>query len=350
MGPEKASLKRIVKATNLSIATVSRALNEETASMVKSDTREKILNAANKLNYVPNRMARSLRTARTNTFGFLMNFETDAISGYVQEILNGVLHALSDIKYDLKLISAANFDSLDAILKTHALDGLILPHAYKRAFPNLAKESESHRNKAWPVVIINDPYDNYYVNQLYSDSKSASSVLTSYLINRGYKKFYFIGSEEGSKDSQIRKKAFVDVLKKHKIKFDGERDSANGHFQEEGGYRETKALFENRPDFRGAIFCANDAMALGAIRALGELSLRCPQDVAVTGFDGISMGEFSNPPLTTIKFELTEMGKRAVYILKDVSSGKQKSLVKEMFPFQLMERGSCRVTNRKGGK
>jgi len=131
------------------------------------------------------------------------------------------------------------------------------------------------------------------------------------------------------------------VLKARGIRFDEKRSVANGHFQERGGYEEALRLLEEEPDFRGAIVCANDAMALGVMRALGEAGVKCPGAVAVTGFDGIAMGEFSNPPLTTVKFELYEMGKSAVRILRNVISRKQKGFVKEKFPFRLIERKSC---------
>lgn len=337
----KSKMKEIVKSTGLSIATVSRALNEETASLVKPGTREKVLQAAEKLNYTPDRAARCLRLRRNNTLGFLMNFNTDRLNGYVQEILDGVMAGLAMTKYDLKIVSAARFGSLESVMKTHGLDGLILSHAYKQAFPDLSQEADKYSNKGWPVVIINDYRPGCHVNQFYSDNALAASTLTDYVIKKKHRKIYFIGSEDGSPDAMARKKAFVETLKKHGIRFNEEEDSANGHFQERGGYESTLALFSDRPEFRGAIFCANDAMALGAIRALGELALKCPQDVAVVGFDGIASGEFSNPPLTTIKFELAEMGRAAVIMLDNIIRGRQKVSTKQKFPFRLIERGSC---------
>ncbi|MDD5423530.1 MAG: substrate-binding domain-containing protein, partial [Candidatus Omnitrophica bacterium] len=133
---------------------------------------------------------------------------------------------------------------------------------------------------------------------------------------------------------------FLDALKEAEIRFDPMQDAANGYFQEIGGYKAAISLFSKRPDYRGVIFCVNDAMALGVLRAIGEAGLRCPQEVVVTGFDGIAAGEFSNPPLTTINFELHEMGKAAVGILKDIVSGSQKKTIKRKFPFRLIERHS----------
>lgn len=341
MTAKRSRIFQIVKATGYSIATVSRALNEETAHMVREATREKVRNTARKLNYIPDRMARSLKTRRANTFGFLMNFETDTISGYVHEVLNGVLAGLKGTGYDLKIVSSEGHATLEGVIRMHGLDGLILPYGYAHEFPKLADEIACHSRPLWPVVIINDYNPRNHVNQLYSDNHLASRLLTKYLVDKGYKRFFFIGCGIDSPDSAARKKGFLEVLKSRGIRFDADRDTANGHFTEQGGYEAARGLLQKRPGYRGAIVSLNDGMALGAIRAIGEAGLKCPDGVAVAGFDGIASGEFSNPPLTTIKFELHEMGKAAVGMLKDIVTGKQKKLIKRKYTFKLIERRSC---------
>jgi len=340
---DRSKLEEIVSATGFSIATVSRALNSGKAEMVKDATKEKIYKAAGRLNYIPDRMARSLRTRRTNTFGFMINFEADTISGYMHEILNGILSGLKGTNYDMKLVSSSHHSTIDGAIKTHGLDGLILPHNYKYAFPNLAKESEQYKKKAWPVVIVNDYQPRFYTSQLYIDNFNASQCLADYLIDRGHRSFYYIGCEGSSPDADERKRGFLAAMKRRSIKFDPKKDAMDGHFSQNGGYEEALKLLRSRKNFRGVIFCANDAMALGALRAIGETGLRCPDDISVAGFDGIAAGEFSNPPLTTIKIDLEGMGKAAVTMLKDITEGRQRYFVKQKFPFKLVERKSCRM-------
>ena len=341
MKTNRSKLARVMKVTGYSIATVSRALNEETAPMVKEPTRESIRRAAEKLGYIPNRTARSLRTRRANTLGFLLNFETDTVSGYSHEILNGIINGLKGGKYDLKIVSSFGHAGLEEIIRIHGLDGLILPYGFSHEFPMLAQESQRYSTKAWPVVLINDPSPRYHMSQVYSDNYHASQCLTEHIIKEGHKRFFLIGCGEDSPDSGARKKAFLNTLKKHNIPFDADRDIANGYFSEKGGYEATFKLLSERPKYRGCLFCMNDSMALGAIRAVGEAGLKCPETIAVTGFDGIAAGEFSNPPLTTIKFELHEMGKAAVGILKEIINGRQRRFIKKKFPFRLIERRSC---------
>ncbi|MDD3905710.1 MAG: LacI family DNA-binding transcriptional regulator [Candidatus Omnitrophica bacterium] len=338
---KRSKLYQIVKSTGYSVATVSRALNEETAGVVREATRKKIYTAAEKIDYIPNRMAKSLRRQRTDTFGFLINFETDTISGYVHEILNGVIDGLKGSSLDLKIVSSARHHTLQGIIKIHGLDGLILPYGYGHEFPDLARESEQYKNKAWPVVMINDYHRKFYMSQLYSDNYSASRHLAEYLIDKGYRRFFFIGCGSDSPDSSARKKGFLDAMKERKLRFDVENDIANGYFTEQGGYEAANRFLSRKSLKHSVIFCLNDSMALGAIRAIGQAGFKCPDEIAVTGFDGIAAGEFSNPPLTTVKLDLHEMGRSAVIMLKDILAGRQKRFVKKKFPFKLIERQSA---------
>lgn len=342
MAKNKPGIKEIARRVNFSIATVSRAMNDATAPLVKASTRARIVDIAAKFNYTPHNAARSLRSKQTGTIGFLMNFETDTVSGYIHEILKGTLKTLDQTKRDIKLISAERFDSIDRIMRMHGLDGIILPHGYKEAFPNLKHESLEHSGKSWPVVLINDHDPSYRINQLFSNNYKASEFLTDYLIKKGVRSFFLISTDRGSRDAELRRTAFLRVLKRRRIKFDKNTDEANGHFQEEGGYAATLKLIRERSRFRGAIFCLNDVMAIGAIKAIGQAGLVCGKDISVVGFDGISTTEYTNPPLTTIKFELFRMGSDAVSIIDNIVAKRERQIITREYPFSLVERKSCK--------
>ncbi|MCM8778615.1 MAG: LacI family transcriptional regulator [Candidatus Omnitrophica bacterium] len=333
------TIKDLADKCGVSVATVSRALNPLTQGLVKAETLNKVKEMANELGYRPQRMAKALRKGRTETLGLLMNFRTDTISGYVGEIMKGILRGLQEIGYDLKLISREEFSSLSVLLDYEGIDGIIITHAFRDAFPNLEKEIAENKGKILPFVVINDYDKKRRISQIYVDSYKASRKMIKYLLDKGYKNFYLIGGEKNSPDAEARKKAFIECFEKEQGEFPEER-ILNGHFSEEGGYLSAKIILQTNPKFRGIFYCLNDAMAIGSLRAIGEFGLNCPEDIKVIGFDGIPQGEFTNPPLTTVKFPLEEMGYTAVKVIYKIVQGEAKRYIIKEYPGRLIIRGS----------
>ncbi|MDP8253600.1 MAG: LacI family DNA-binding transcriptional regulator [Candidatus Kaelpia aquatica] len=335
---KRITIKEVAERAGVSIATVSRALNSRTEKSVKQDTLEKIKDIIRELKYFPNRSASSLRHGFSRTIGLPMNFKTDTTSGYVGEIMKGVLRGLDEIGYDLKLISQEEFVSLQTLLDSAGVDGLIITHAYHIAYPHL--EEELKNKKSFPLVVMNDYNPDLDINQVYIDTYQATCDMTEYVIKKNNSDLYLLGGEVYSQDAQRREKAFLDTLAKHNIDF-GESRILNGHFNETGGYEMTKQIFIKNPDFKGLIYSLNDAMAIGALRALGELCLNCPRDVKVVGFDDIAISEHMNPPLTTIHVPLSEMGYEAIKIIYGIFTGEIIGAQKPQFDYRLIQRESC---------
>ena len=106
-------------------------------------------------------------------------------------------------------------------------------------------------------------------------------------------------------------------------------------------HKELELLFIENPDFRGLIYALNDAMAIGVLRALGELNLNCPRDIKVVGFDDITIVKHMNPPLTTVHVPLVDMGYEAVKIVHDILTGEIDDVKKLRFSYRLTQRESC---------
>jgi DNA-binding LacI/PurR family transcriptional regulator len=336
----KLTIKDLAKKAGVSVATVSRALNPATEHLVESATLNKVKELSRQWGYFPQRAARSLREGLSRTIGILMYFRTDTISGYVGEIMKGILKGLQEVGYDLKLISREEFPSFQAILDSGGIDGIIITHAYRDAFPYFEKEIRRNKGKILPLVVINDYNPAWRINQLYVDSYKASIEITAYLVKRGYRDFYLIEGEEASPDARIRKQGFLKILKESGMDLASTR-FINGHFSEEGGSRAAQTILKNDPGFRGLFYCLNDAMAIGALRAIGESGLNCPRDIKLIGFDGIPQTEYANPALTTMKFPLSEMGYEAVGVIYKIIRGKTKRYVRREFPAELVIRNSC---------
>jgi len=335
---KKVSITDIAKEAGVSVATVSRALNPKTEHLVKQATLEKIRKIIRESKYSPSRSARSLRHGFYRTIGLPMNFRTDTTSGYVGEIMRGILKGLDEIGYDLKLISQEEFLSLEALLDGAGVDGLIATHGYHVSYPHL--EEELKNKKSFPLVIVNDYNPNLNVSQVYIDNYQATAEMVRYALKKGSYNFCLICGEEDSRDARVRKKSFLDTVSAHNIVFD-KSSIFNGHFSETGGYEAAKKIFAVNPVFRGTLFCLNDAMAIGVLRALGELGINCPKEVEVVGFDDIAISEHTNPPLTTVQVPLFEMGYQAVKLVYNTFTGESAGYKKIQFDYRLVPRESC---------
>jgi LacI family transcriptional regulator len=335
---DRITIKDVAERAGVSIATVSRAINPKTEFLLKQSTLDKIKATIRELGYLPNRSAASLRQGFSKTIGVLMNFRTDTTSGYVAEIMRGMLRALNGIGYDLKLISQEQFSSFRSLLDNAGIDGLIITHAYHIAYPNL--EQELKRSRCFPLIVINDYREDLNASQVYIDTYKATYDMAEYVIKKGNRDIYLLAGEIYSRDAQARERAVLEVLDAYKIDFNRDR-IINGHFSEIGGYESTKRIFLENPGFRGLIYSLNDAMAIGVLRALGELGFHCPGDIKVVGFDDIAITEHMNPPLTTVHVPLADMGYEAVNILYGILTGDRSDVKKLQFDYRLTQRESC---------
>ena len=282
---------------------------------------------------------RRINKPKGKSIGLVMNFKTDATSGYVGEIVKGILWGLHEIGYDLKIISQEQFVASPDYIDNSGIEGAIVTHGSRDISADLRKEIGKKEGKIWPVVVINDYHPELRTNQLYVDSYKASLNMTSFLVKNGNKEFFIIG-ESKAEDAQARKKAIIETLEKNKIKI-SKNNCLNGYFSEEGGYLAAKDILESVSDFRGVLYCLNDAMAIGALRAIGEKGLICPRDIKIVGFDGIPHTEFTNPPITTMRFPLIEMGYHSVQIIYNINKGKATKPILKEFSGELLVRSSC---------
>ena len=171
------------------------------------------------------------------------------------------------------------------------------------------------------------------------DDAEACRCAIDKLIGKGHRKIVVVGGERVISDTgRSRYEGCLASLQAHGISFDEELDYRAVRFSYEGGYRGTMDLIESGREFT-ALFAAADVMAIGAIRALRDKGLRVPEDVSVTGFDGLRVGAYLVPKLSTVAQPAQQMGKRSVEILiACIEDG--APAVHETVPFALLERGS----------
>lgn len=318
----------------MSVATVSRALND--GAQVTVATRQRVRAAADLLGYVPHGGARSLITRRTGTLGVLL---PDLYGEFFSELIRGIDQTAQKHGYHMVLASShSDAREIEAAVSRMRgrVDGFVVMSPDVAALPALAQLARS-----FPAVVLGAGSEIGAFATLSVANYDGAVAMTRHLLALDYKHLAFIRGPAGNVDATDRLRGMragckdvegVDVRE------------YSGDFRQETGYAVTQKLLRGRerPD---AIFCANDAMAVGAIGALHEAGLRVPDDVAVVGFDDIPIARFLTPPLTTVRVPIADLGASAVERLIDaLRGGVPLAAHREVVPTSLVLRASCGAT------
>jgi len=310
------SLKELASHVGLSPTTLSLVLNDSpSARSIPQETKDRIIAAAKRHDYRPNLVARSLRVQRTHTLGVIVSEVSD---NYSAMVLNGIESVLTTKGYLFLLASQLHNDDP---LETHfrrwverQVAGLIAINSLIRFQPPLPTVNVSGHNKIEGVtnVILNH--------------RHAAELGIGHLYGLGHRKIAVIKGQDFSADTVVRLEAIEKVAQEMGIPIDSKLVvQLEGDMRSpEVGYLATKKLLSRSEKFT-ALFAFNDISAIGAIRALVESDLRAPEDVSVLGFDDIYGAAFHNPPLTTIRQPLFEMGRIAARTLLDKLHGSKES-------------------------
>lgn len=309
------NIKELAVLANVSIATVSRALNGD--KKVKPETRQIIESLAKEHNYNPNLLARSFVKKQTNIIGLVLPEISDE---FFTEIIRGVDEASYAQDFFCMVASShANRSIVESILNfmTNGLTGGLII-----MLPELSSEIKKVlQNNNLPVVIISGNEKLKSFNTVGFDNFVGSYTIVNHLIKKGYKRIVHIAGPNNNDDAEKRKAGYLEALADNKIKFDPTW-CVKGDFTRTGGMAACKELLKLKklPD---AIFASNDMSAIGCYEVLQQAGLKIPRDIAVAGFDDINLSHFLHPPLTTIKVPISEIGKAAANLVIDlIRSGK----------------------------
>ncbi len=300
------SLKQLAEHLSLSPATVSLVVNGAPgASSIAAKTRERILAAAKKLDYKPNFLARSLRTRQSFTIGVVV---PEFSEGYFTMVMNGIEEHLLQSGYLHFVVShqgrADLIDGYPRLLTERAVDGFILVNTVLQASVSV------------PVVSISGHKKMRGVTNIMLDHDRSASLALQHLYDLGHREIAFMKGQPHAMDSESRWESIRELAQSIGIRMRPELCISihTNSWSPELGYPAVRDLLASRRDFT-AIFCFNDIAAIGAIRAIADSGLRCPQDISVVGFDDIASAAFTVPRLTTIKQPLRRMGEMAAQLL-----------------------------------
>ena len=275
-----------------------------------------------------------LHEGEKKTVGLLTAFTPEIFkSEYFTRIISGIIDALRESNYALKLLMLKDEEYADAsrkILEEHQVNGLLL--LTWRIHPKFIEEAL--QGSDLPVVLINDYAPQLKANIVYCNNKTGIQLALKHLLNRGYRKIGMLqGPDEDSLDARERQQVYIDLLREYNLSFDPAYFRKCDYFFEEDGYLKMMDIIHHAKPLPRALLCFNDDLAIGALKALKESWIKCPEEVAIIGYDGIERGKYVVPPLTTIRQPLERMGREMVQVLMGLMEGTLKGPVrKEFFP------------------
>lgn len=302
----RSSLKELALHLGLSQTTVSRVMNNSAkAYRISASTQERVLAAAAKMNYKANHFARGLRNKRSQTVGVIVPEISD---GYSTSVLGGIEDVLLLGGYFYFVVSHRHHPELlreyPSLLLSRAVEGII------------AVDSAIDGNLPVPIVAVSGHLHGRYTVNIELDHLLAARYALEHLLHLGHTRIAFIKGQSFSSDTRARWRAICKVAEELGIAINPRlivqlEGAALGY---EPGRVATVRLLEASQPFT-AIFAFNDLSAMGAIVALREAGINVPSDVSVVGFDDIPSAATNNPPLTTVRQPLQEMGRVAATML-----------------------------------
>ena len=325
----RVTIKDVARAAGVSVATVSRVMND--TDNVHPETKQRVLEIAAARRFMPSGTARSLITRRTDTIGALL---PDLYGEYFSEFIRGIDQAARTRGLHL-LLSSSHGDSAEAASALRSMsgrvDGLLImsPHAD-------AKFLSHNIPGGLPTVLVNTFAGLPGHATFAVDNFGGAKAMTRHLVATGRKRIAFINGPEGNPEASERLRGYRAALRSGmpELIFDGD-------FTEESGWAAGRRIAESKPR-PDAIFAGNDMMAIGCMATLAAAGLRVPEDIAIGGFDDIPIARYVSPALTTIHVPIAALGTAALDALaKAVEKTAHSSAQPIVIPVDLIIRRSC---------
>jgi LacI family transcriptional regulator len=332
--PRRVTIDDVARLAEVHKATVSRALNARTRDQVNAETLKRVKRAARQLGYVPNAMARGLRTSRSMTVGVII---PDLMNPIFPPIVRGIEHVLQPHGYT---VLVANTDSHDDVevsafesLLQRRVDGFIL--ATGRLDDQTMNDEATAA--AVPVVLVNRDSGVGRYPVVSGNNGSGIDSAVTHLVALGHSRIVHVAGPLNFSTTRARAEAFEAAADRAGVRH---RTVYAEALSIEAGCRAADELLAGDGERPTALVAGNDLVALGLIRRLRANGLRCPEDMSVVGFNDMPFAEDFWPPLTTVHMPLWEMGAEAARLLMHgIEDGVQEAATLTL-PVSLVVRGS----------
>ena len=308
------TLEDVAKLAGVSRSTVSRVANEQ--PNVRADVRKRVLDVIRTTGYHPNAAARSLASQRSWTIGLVLpqsvsQFFTDP---YFPHLTKGIAQACNEHNYTLALFLVSTQEDEEKIFtrvtRRGLLDGVLVQsghHGDQKIIGHLV-------DAGMPQVVLGRPLRSDNVSYIDVDNVNGAYNAVTHLIRLGHQQIGMVSGPLQSAVGLDRKEGYTRALNERGFRL-SESFIAEGDFTEAGGYYAMQKLLPLKPD---AVFAASDTMAIGAMRAVRDAGLRIPNDIAVVGFDDLSIAAFPDIRLTTVRQPVVQFGINAIELLIDM--------------------------------
>jgi len=332
------NIKELAEKLGLSTTTVSRVLNGKSKNFrISQETSRKVLDAARKYHYSPNRIARGLKLERTETIGLII---PDIANLYFGSIAKTIEMEARNSGYSIILCDSLDDEVTEAellqLLAGRKVDGIIIAPTGKSS-----RHVVEIQQLGIPVMVIDRYLPGTELPFVTTDNYLGALLATEHFIEMGHSNIACIQGINGISANSERVKGYRDALQKHGIPVN-EFMILGTDFGEENGYIQTKKLlrFHDRPT---AIFALSNLISLGTLRALKEAVLTVPEDISIVSFDEQPYSAFLACPMTTVEQPREEIGRLAFnFLLKTIGDGMPSEPVKLMLHPRLIYRESVK--------
>lgn len=339
-------IKDVAKEAGVSAATVSYVLNKTESVSIRQETIDKVMEAVNKLGYVPNQAAKTLGSARfvgqskSNLIGLVIpqtesGKELMFANPFYGDFLSSVEYAARREGFHL-LVSGVNADqSYIEIAKNRSLDGIIILGMYP------SDDIKEYKQTGIPTVLVDCYGSDHFFHSVRTDDRYGGYLATMYLIEHGHRTIGFIsGDVKEFGVNYMRFLGYQDALKEAGIPFD-QNLVITGYVGYQFGIEAASKVTQKNAGIT-AVFATADIVAVGMVKGFSNHNLSVPDDISIIGFDDIYQAEICDPGLTTIRQNVKDKGNEVTKIIVSAAKNPNFSKKEIVIPLEIVERESVR--------
>jgi len=335
---KKITIKDVAIQAGVSPTTVSRVLNNKVNGYMREETSKRVRQAIEQIEYVPDVRARSLRGLQSGVVGLII---PEGMAPFYQQLAYTLADVCYKEEYGLLLCSSQNNPGRELayirLLQSQKVDGIVISTEY------LSRDKvNSLISGGIPIVLVDEDVPGANASAVFTDNYQGACVATQYLIDLSHTKISFISGRLKALSCRERLRGYRYTLEKNGLEVNN-RIIVKGDLSYKSGYNAMVRLLRDKERKFTAVFCSNDFMALGAMRAIQDRDGHVPNDYSIIGFDDVYMASMSNPRLTTVAQPINQIAKKALraikYQWKNVSGRKP---IHQYLRAKLVIRESCK--------